>query len=53
MRNQEIFQFPLDTHEKDILYVVYILIQIDNITLVHRYKVRYFRQDARFVGTVK
>ena len=53
LRNQKAFQFPLDTHEKNILHMVYILIQIDNITFVYRYKICYFCQNSRLIGTVK
>ena len=52
LRHQKIFQFPFNTHKKDILYMVYILIQIDNITFIHRYKVcflSFFKlQHSRF-----
>ena len=34
-------------------HVVYILIQIDNISFVYRNKVCHFRKDSRFVGTVQ
>ena len=51
--NQKIFQFPFNTHEEDVLYMIYILIQIDNISFVYRNKVCHFRKDSRFVGTVQ
>ena len=41
--NQKIFQFPFNTHEEDVLYMIYILIQIDNISFVYRNKVCHFR----------
>ena len=51
--NQEILQFPLDAHEEDVLHMVYVLVQVDNVPLVHRNKVRHLRQYARFVGAVE
>ena len=51
--NQKVFQFPFNTHEEDVFYMVYILIQIDNISFVYRNKVCHFRKDSRFVGTVQ
>ena len=51
--NQQVFQFPFNTHEEDVLYMIYILIQIDNISFVYRNKVCHFCKDSRFVGTVQ
>ena len=53
LRNQKVFQFPFNTHKEYVLYMVYILIQIDNISFVYRNKVCHFRKDSRFVGTVQ
>ena len=33
--------------------MIHMLIQIDNISLIHRYKIRHLRQNTWFVRTVK
>ena len=53
LRHQEVGQFPFYTHKEDVLHMVHILVQVDDITFVHRDKICHFCQDARTVGAVE
>ena len=51
--NLEPFQFPFYTHEEHPLYLIDILIQINDVSLVIRYKLCYVRNDTLLVGAMQ
>jgi len=52
-RDEEILQFPFDPHEKHPVFPIYVLVQINDISLVVRNKLRDFRNDAWPIGTMQ
>ena len=45
-RNQKTLQLPLDPHEKHIVHLIYILIQVDNVPFILSNECCHFRNDA-------
>ena len=51
-RNHKPFEFPFYTHEKHALYLINILIQINNVTLVISNKLCHLRDNTLLVGAM-
>ena len=51
--NQETLEFPFYTHKEHTLYLVYILIQVHNVTLIIGDKLGYFRNDTLLIRAVE
>ena len=50
--NEEVFQLPFDAHEKHIVEMIDILVEIHDVALVVRDKTRDLRNDARRIGAM-
>ena len=50
--NKETFKFPFYAHEEHAVYLVHILIEVNNITFVIGYEFCHLRYNALLVGTV-
>ena len=51
-RNEEVLQLPFDAHEKHIVQMIDILVEIDDVAVVIRDKARDLRNDPRGVGAM-
>ena len=51
-RNEETFEFPFYTHEKHTVYLIHILVEVDNITFIISDKLSHFRDDTLLVRAV-
>jgi ATP sulfurylase len=52
-RNHETLKFPFYTHKKHSLYLVYILVEVYNVTLVIRDKLGNFRNNSLLIRAVQ
>jgi hypothetical protein len=51
-RNKESLEFPFYSHEEHAIYLVYVLVKIDDVSSVVGDKLSYFRNDTLLVRAV-